>query len=70
MYAVMAFYAGSNDGVWLPSAASATYTIPTDCTQQSPPPSFQVLLLASWAVPSEQLYRWLPWNRDLDKGGR
>ena len=47
MYAVMAYYSGSNDGVWLPSAASATYTIPMDCTQQSPPPSFQVLLLAS-----------------------
>ncbi|CAK0738199.1 hypothetical protein CVIRNUC_001008 [Coccomyxa viridis] len=40
-HTVMAYYAGSNDGVWLPSAASATYTIPTDCTQQSPPPSFQ-----------------------------
>ena len=55
MCAVMAYYAGSNDGVWLPSAASATYTIPTDCTQQSPPPSFQVLLLATLSLPSEWL---------------
>ena len=44
VHAVTATYSGSTNGVWLPSTASATYTIPTGCAGDGVWTSLQVLL--------------------------
>ena len=44
--AVTAQYTGSLNGTWLPSAASASFTVPTDCTVSNDAiHSFEVQLL-------------------------